>query len=193
MSIIIAIKYKDGMILAADRQSTAANIVTSHNEKKIYKSEFSNTAFGVTGPCRDSNILECNVRDLMSSIDILENKEFDRKYVINNVVNKIFNLLFELNYCYKDRKDIDSQLILASNNHCYKMFSDGSIIEGDNYVVAGCGEQLVKGYLDTLTDLNTNKLERDEAIKIAESAIKKSCKEDIYINDKIDIIVLENK
>ena len=40
MSVVVAIKYKDGVVLAADRQATSGNIKID-NASKLYKSTYS--------------------------------------------------------------------------------------------------------------------------------------------------------
>lgn len=189
MSVVIGLKYNNGVVLGADRQGTSGNIKT-HTTKKIYKSIYSNTAWGGVGTLRDIDIISCNIEELMNYKDILDNAELDKRYVVNVIVVRFFNELMKYNRAYKvdNVVDIDSSFLVADSSSIFRIGNDGSVIEYDDYCAIGCGDQLVKGHLDAL---HLQELSEPEAVDLIHRLIKECCKDDIYIDDNIDIIVLK--
>lgn len=191
MSVVVAIKYRDGVVLAADRQATSGNIKID-NASKLYKSAYSMTAIGMVGRSRDADLISCQIDDLMEYKDILDKVKIDKKYLVNIIVPKIFNILMRFNRAHKeyDIIELDSNFIIVSNEKLFKVFFDGAVLEYDSFVTAGCGNQLAQGYLES-QDVDMNKLTQDEAVKLAKECIFKACKDDVFIsNDYADILIL---
>lgn len=192
MSIVIAIKYNNGVVLAADKQVTNNGHLKNTQTDKIYKSMYSNTAYGVVGRLRDLDILSCNIDDLLDYRDILDKVKLDKKYVVNKIVVQIFDLLLKYNRAYRidNIVDIDSEILVADAYNIFSIVKDGSVLEHDKYCAIGCGEELVLGYLDSLT---LNELSKTEAIDLINKCIKKTCQNDCFINDEVSMIILEQK
>lgn len=189
MSIVVAIKYNNGVVIGADTQVTFSN--TKHNSfKKIYKSKYSNTAWGGVGKARDIDLISCNVDDLLDYPDILEKVKLDKKYVVNQIVIKIFDILMKYNRAYRidNIVDIDSRFIITDSDKIFEICTDGAVVEYDKFCAIGCGSQLAQGYLDSI---NLDGLSRLEAEDLIQKVIKDACKNDCYIDDNVDIIVLE--
>ena len=190
MSVVIAIKYKDGIIIGADKQVSYNYHLKCDNLLKIKKSKYSNTAIGFSGAVRIANIIFNEVDDLLDYKDILDNVNLDSNYVYQ-ISEKFIHILYNhkaipaINNCIDD---MFADFLIVSNKNIYKICPDGSVIEFDNYGVIGCGSELVKGYLDTIN--NFNKLTESEAKQLIKNSIEKSCKDSIKINDKIDYISL---
>lgn len=190
MSVIIALKYKNGVLIGADKQSSYYN-TKYNNVTKINKTKYSNNCIGVTGALRDANII-LNEDELMNYIDILDKKEVNFKYVVNTIVPNLFEILrknHRVNSIH-NVETLESTFIYCTSKNLYVIYDDGAIIEGEKFITIGCGSEAVKGYLSTL---NLENLTREEATKIVQNSIQKSCKDDIYINDKIDLIYLESE
>lgn len=190
MSVVIAIKYNEGVILASDRQASYGNLKTD-NCRKIFKSKYSETAYGMAGSTRDIDILSCNIVDLMNYKDILDKVEMDKTYVVNNIVNNIFELLMDKNFTYKDAIELDGQYLIVSNQRIFQMFCNGAILEYENFCTIGSGCQLAKGLLEGVT--NYDSLNWAEAIDLATDVVNKACKDDHSINNKMDIINLKRR
>ena len=56
MSIVIAIKYKNGVLIGSDKQGTCGNMAVN-NVKKIMKSHYSQTALGMAGSIRNMDFV----------------------------------------------------------------------------------------------------------------------------------------
>ena len=115
-----------------------------------------------------------------------------RQYVIRKVVPKFIGTLEENKRLNKD-SDIAhsySSFIVADSENIYDIDSDFSVTEGEDYCVSGCGYQLVKGYLD---GINLNELSKPEAVDLVERCVVRCCKDDCYIGNDLDVIVLEKE
>lgn len=192
MSIVIGLKYKDGVLLASDTRVISRGHLAEKIDSKIFKSKYSSTAIGCVGYLRDLDIISCQ-EEWLSYKDILDKKKVDKKYIIENIVPKIFDTL--RNNHRVNQKDgfeyIDSEFIFATTSSLYGIYNDGSILEFDDYVTIGCGEELTKGYMTNFSNKDTSKLTLTEAKTIVEKCIKNACKNDIGISDEVIFINLE--
>lgn len=192
MSVVVAIKYDKGMLLGADRQISSGHLASGETQK-VYKSQYSNTAWGSVGCLRILDLISCNVDDLMSYKDILDKVELDKPYVVNVVVPKIFIKLKEYNQAYLENNllSIDNQFLICDYDSIFKIDTDGSVIEFDKYYAIGSGYELVLGNLESSYKED---IDLDTAVDLLIDSIRKSCKNELYINSNIDIInITKNK
>lgn len=191
MSVIVALKYKNGVVIGADKQCSSFNIKEDNNVIKINKTKYSNNCVGVVGCLRDANII-LNKDELMNYIDILDKREIDFKYVVNTIVPNLFETLRKSNRVnsLNNIETLKSTFVYCTNKNLYIIFGDGAVVEREDFITVGCGSDEVRGYLNTL---NLENLTKEKATEIIQNSIKKSCKDDIYINDKIDLIYLESE
>ena len=190
MSVVMALKYNGGVLLAADTQSTGGNI-KNNNAVKIKKMKYSNVAIGTVGYLRDANIFEVT-DEIVDFKDILDKIKIDKRYIINTIVPNIFKKMKEYNRLEikNEVENLLSCFILVTPTGIFTIGTDGSVVESENFATVGCGDELVRGYLETISDINN--LNEKEGINIIKNAIIKSCKNDIYINDMISILNIKN-
>ena len=214
MSVVVAIKYDKGMLLGADRQISSGHLASGETQK-VYKSQYSNTAWGSVGCLRILDLISCNVDDLMSYKDILDKVELDKPYVVNVIVPKIFIKLKEYNQAYLENNllSIDNQFLICDYDSIFKIDTDGSVVEHKwfefgkdengkeleiseviefgKYYAIGSGYELVLGNLQSSYKED---LDLDTAVDLLIDSIRKSCKNELYINSNIDIInITKNK
>lgn len=190
MSVIVGIKYNKGIVIGADSQSTAGG-KKLEDAIKIKKTKYSNCCVGTCGYTRDGNIL-ITKDELMEYKDILEKKEIDFNYIVNIVVPNIFKILRDNHRIalIDNIENSKSKFIYCTSKKMFKIWCDGAVTEHNDFITLGCGEDLVEGFLNTL---NLENINLEEAKEIIKTAIKQSCKDDIYINDKITWVVLEEE
>lgn len=190
MSVIVGIKYNKGIVIGADSQSTAGG-KKLEDTIKIKKTKYSNCCVGTCGCTRDGNILVTK-DELMEYKDILEKKEIDFNYIVNIIVPNIFKTLRDNHRIalIDNIENSKSKFIYCTSKKMFKIWCDGAVTEHNDFITLGCGEDLVEGFLNTLNFENIN---LEEAKAIIKTAIKQSCKDDIYINDKITWVVLEEE
>ena len=189
MSVVVAIKYRDGVAMAADKQATGGHI-KCNNVKKLAYYEKSNTGVGVVGHLRDCNIMYVQ-EELQDAKDILNKTPIDFKYVVSKIVPTVFSIFNQCNRIEKDNEVLSlcSRMLFCTSNNIYKIEHDGGVVEYNDWAAIGCGEDLVIGFLETIKDFHS--LNKEQVTKILEKCIKQSCKNDVYINDNIDYIYLE--
>ena len=190
MSVVIAVRYKDGVIMAADKQITWGNLKTS-NATKLIQTKWSNIGIGGVGSGRLCDLLEI-IDEIIPASDILKQIPIDRKYMIKYLVPDLFKHFKEYNMVLSNSNNenyIDGNLMICTPYLIHSMGNDGSLVQYENYASIGCGEQLVHGYLSTLS-IDWSKLKEEKAIEILIDCIHNACKDDVYIDDNIDIVLL---
>lgn len=191
MSIVVAIKYEGGVVIGCDKQTTTGNIKWD-DSTKIMKSRYSNTALGVVGTAVNRDILFHNIKDLMRYEDILEGVKIDRDYVID--MSMRFRDILVQNHAVEIVNNyieyVEGDFIVVSDERIFKISGYGSVHERENWVAVGSGAELVSGYLDTVKFQNITKSKAEELVK---QCILKCCKNDVFINDHIDMIFLDRK
>ena len=194
MSIVVAIKYDNGIAIASDREVTQGIYKYSNSVAKIHQYPYSKVVIGTVGRLRPLQILFTE-DEIIDYKDILDNKEIDKKYCIRTIVPKLFKIMKENEIIEKREEEylFLNTFILATSKTAFIIDRDGTVnstIDQKHYLTIGCGEDFVKGYLDTI-DFNKDKINKTMAGQIIKNAIEKSCKNVNYIDDNIDIIFLE--
>ena len=191
MSVVVAVKYKNGVALAADKQTTWGNIKKG-TATKITRTKYSNLGIGSVGSGRLGDIIEV-MDEVVDAADILRGIEVDRKYMIKHIIPDVFEYLKKYGLLLHDEDGlnyIDGSMIFVTPKTIQAMACDGGLVEYENFAAIGCGRDLAYGYLSTI-DKNFDKLKEEDAIKILVNAIQKSCKDDAFIDDNVEIILIE--
>lgn len=191
MSVVVAMKYKDGIAMAADKQCTIGN--NTAEVTKVFQTKFSNIGIGTVGSARVANIIEV-MDDIVLAEDILNQTPIDRKYIIKYTVPALFKIFKEYGVLGKDDDDLiyfNGELMVCTSTQIHIIYDNGCVVTYDKFASVGCGEQYAQGYLETI-DKEPDKITEKEAIKILVDAIAKACKRDPFINDDIDVILLKN-
>ncbi len=191
MSVVVAIKYKDGVAIAGDKQTTWGNIKVD-GTVKVKQFDLSNTAIGCVGAARDCDII-CSQDGLVDAADVLKRVRIDSKYVITRVVPNIFKILKD-NHRIIDERGIYtmiSTMMFATSEDMFIITADGGILSKKDFAAIGCGQDLATGFLETIPDIH--KFTKKQAEKVLEACIKTACKNDVYVNENIDYIFLERE
>lgn len=190
MSVVVAVKYKDGIALAADKQVTWGNL-KKDTATKITRTKYSNLGIGVVGSGRLADVLEV-LDEIVPADDILRGVTIDRKYMIKHMVPDLFDYLKKYGLLLHDESGsnyIDGAMMFVTPDTIQAMASDGGLIEYENFATIGCGRDLAYGYLSTLKK-DFSKLKENEVIDILAIAIKYACKDDAYIDNFVDVTLI---
>lgn len=181
MSVVIAVKNKDGVYVGADRQATCGH-VRVNGVLKIYKAEHCGNVVGTVGSGRDSNITHLNDDWIESSKDI----DVDFKYVVREIVPRLFSLMqrHKRVRIHEGVEELLSTFLFCTKDRIFVIFSDGAVCEYENYVAIGSGGDMATGYLNSLEKDKINENLED----VIKTAIIRACEKDIYINDDVMII-----
>ena len=180
----IGIRIDDAVILASESKSTMGYLVASKTAQKIYKID-DKMALTTAGGSGDA--LEV-VRILRAEIALykLENENIS----VNAVANLLSNILQSNRYF-----PYYVGLILGGYDskgpHVFSMDAVGGVEEEKKFTATGSGSPIALGVLES----NYNdKLSKNEAIKLAISAIKSAAQRDIFSGgDEIRVFVITNK
>ncbi|MCA9459213.1 MAG: hypothetical protein KC589_03665 [Nanoarchaeota archaeon] len=164
--------FKGGILLAADRRTTAGFIASDKSEK-VY--ELSKKIIGTTaGHAADNQKI---MRIIKGELKLIELKA-ERPAMVSEAAMMINSTQYS---ALRTQGSIMS-IILGGYDEkkgfsLYNLSPDGTITAHDGYIADGSGSVYVKGVLDI--DYNENMSEK-EAIALVEKCFKASFKNDIY-------------
>ncbi len=180
----IGIKGKDFVVLAADRQATMGSIVADPRAKKILKisDKMAITTAGLVG---DAQMIVRFLRARVKRMEMEEGKHPSPRKVVSLLsavlnANRTFPYWVELIVGAYDKEPF-----LVS------MDAVGSVSEVKDFTATGSGSPVALGVLESKYKED---MKKDEAIKLAVSAIEAARRIDIYTGGKepgIDVVVID--
>lgn len=178
MSVVVAIK-KDGKVyLGSDSQVTRGgtrSTLKNPNNYKIWKVIGpENCLMAHVGVVRDANIVRL-MDYLVTEYDEYKGR-INYEFVVKSVVPDIIKELRSYGYIKGDQyfESMDSRYLFAYRDQLYQINTDGCVLEIDDYVAIGSGEDQAIGSLLSTEHDNP----RDRIIK----AIKATAASDIYVD-----------
>lgn len=187
MSVVIACKFNNGVILASDRQVTRGFEKIENKVTKVHKVEGKNMAIGTVGRLRDLQMMNVASSKLFSNIDELDEESCIK---IMNSLTRVYRE-FEFIEPGKIVTDIDSLFLFVDPYNINFIGSDLGVLSGFDYYAIGCGDNLVIGNLNIkFKNINPEELTFKEVSEILKDSIKISCKDSLGIDDNVDILVL---
>ena len=178
MSVVVAIK-KDGVVyVGADSQVTRGGTrvtLSNPNNYKVWKVKgVDNCLMGHVGLMREANIVRL-MDDLVTEYNVFKN-QIGYEFIVKHVVPSIFEELKRYGYLADEQfiKDIESRFLFIYKDQLYTIGFDGNVIEVDDYVAIGSGEDQAIGSLLSTEGENP----KSRIVK----AIKASAASDIYVD-----------
>lgn len=186
MSLVIAIKDKDRVILGADKQTSCGGTKT-HDAVKVWElSEFPGAVMGSVGLLRVTQIIQTS--QILELNDLLNGGGPSTAFIINSVVPRILNLLESRGVkCDAtvnrdlDMSRIPNSFVLAVGDKVWEISTDLCVTEIENYVAIGSGEDVARGCLFA-TKEDKNPFKR---ISVAIDAAADST---LYVDRDIDFV-----
>ncbi len=176
----VGIKYKEGVVLIADKRASMGYLVAHKNFHKIHKitDDIGMTMSGSVGHAQ--KILQL----IRSEMELFEIKK-RRKPSIKACASLISNILF--NY------GLYVQLLVAGKDsegfQLYTLTPDGANV-GDVYISSGSGSVMAYGVLE---DKFQENMEEKDAVKIGIRAVKAAISRDIYTGNGLDVMIINKK
>ncbi len=180
---ILGILYRDGVLLAADRKTTAGNIMWD-THIKIAK---------ITDKIWIAN--SGNVADIEKLADLLRAEmqlyEFEKEVppTASVCVNLLSNILYSGYRNYMPY--IVGPLVIGKDEDSFKLFdleAAGSFRKKDDFAFSGSGLIVTMGILEDSFKKNMTK---EEAIHLAVRAIRAASRRDIGSGEGMDIVYLD--
>lgn len=188
MSVIIAIKDKvtGQIVVGCDNQVSCGsnkNNLTD-NSRKIWRyNNLPSIIIGGVGALRDIQLIQTS-HDLINELDIYK-LNVDYEYCVNKLFTKIWEILVSFNRVYRDSNGnlsntIGSQFLIAFANKAFTFDYDGAVMEIDDYLVIGSGQDVATGVLEN----NKNKSPK---VRIKE-AINACAEKTLYVNNEVSVL-----
>jgi proteasome beta subunit len=184
----IAIKCKDGVVLAADKRVTAGYLVANKKFNKIVEIT-DKIAVTTAGTVSDVQLLVKLLRAELKLRDIRTNRE---SYV-PEAVNLLSSLVYNNIRKFSTIPGISHFIVGGTDTngqHVFDVGADGSVTEVDDYVSSGSGSVMAYGVLETLYKEN---MSVNDAMDVAKKAINAAVQRDIASGNGIDIVVINDK
>ena len=179
MSLVIAIKDNDRIVLGADKQASIGDS-KEHTFTKLWDVIGLNGAvMGGVGTARASQILQYwNIID-KNYLD--EKGEFDTDYVVNVLTQNIVEALKANGVVVEDDKGviIPNSFIFAYKDRAWMIYSDLSVGEIDDTLAIGSGSEIAKGVLYATKD----KSPFERII----TSIQAASENTLYVDDNVDL------
>lgn len=187
MSVVIACKFNNGVVIASDRQVTRGYEKVEDKISKVQKIDGKSIIIGGVGSLRDIQKMKAASTKLFSTSDKLTENECIK------IINNISSVYQELGLIETGKiiQSLDGEYLFVDSYNINFVGYDLGVISGFDYYVIGSGNNLATGYLNVeFKDKNPNDLTSENIIKILKNAIKVSCKNNITIDDNVDIYIL---
>lgn len=145
MSVVIAIKEKDHIVMGCDSQVTYGPLKLKTSNKIFNIQNCPQGIMGVAGNLRGAQLLQ--IQDfLIDEINVLKEK-IDFKYCVEKLYNKIYNIFLENRLAKKEDMFLDCEFILAYKDNAFWISSDGCVFEIDDFLVIGSGFETAQAVL----------------------------------------------
>lgn len=186
MTTTIGIKYKNGIILAADRQVSSENFVASKYGDKIYQVD-KNIGVTISGLVADA----INLVERLKAEFKLYYFDKKRSIPIENAARLASNIFYGV---FRGGRPFYTQILIGgfTNSHqiptpkLYVIDPSGGTIE-DKFIATGSGSQLAYGILE---NNYRDDLTEKEAIKLVFKAIKSAIERNPYTGSGVDAVII---
>lgn len=187
-------KKDESVWIGADTFCSTSFYGQNRNINKVFKSkDCGKVLIGICGSCRQADLLEFN--PIVNKIDVYENKDINREYIVTKVAPTISNL-FSVNKCEytSNNEAFGGNFLFGIGDKLYQMQSDYSILETqDSYMCIGSGAYHADGAMCALKDIELTPVERiTKALEAAEHHQINVRRPFTIMNTKTDEIIVIN-
>jgi len=179
----VGLKFKDGIVLAADMRASMGHIAYDEEAEKLYKIT-DNMAVTNAGSVGDSLTI---IRFLRSQAKLYE-IEREERMTVKAAATLLSNILNANRYY-----PFAVQLIIAGVNEVaelYELTPFGDVLERNKYAVSGSGTELALNTLDLQYEDN---MDEEDATKLAIKAIEAGKRRDIFSGGRSVAVMVVDK
>jgi proteasome beta subunit len=184
----LAIKCKDGIVLAADKRATAGNFIANKKVDKIFEIT-QNMAITTAGSVSDIQFL----LKLIKAELRLKRVRTGRVLNVKESANLLAGMVYQNIRQFSAIPGISHFLFAGydkSGFYIYDLYPDGSLTESDDFVSSGSGSVMAYGVLETQYKKG---LSVDEGIKLALKSINAALQRDSASGNGLDVVVIDDK
>jgi len=181
----IGLLCKDGIVLAADKRTTAGNLIVNNRALKIH-SISDDVVLTEAGNASDAQLL---IKIIKAQIK-LDNMKLGKPLTVKETANLLAGMVYN-NIRRMSIMPGITHFILGGKDkhgfHLYDLFPDGTVTKYDKYVSSGSGSVMAYGVLETLyrKDMTVS-----EGIKLVIKCVSASIHKDNYSGDGIDVVTI---
>lgn len=188
MSLVIAIKDKDRIILGADKQGSIGN-TKDHSATKVWEVKgFDNCAMGGVGYARGNQIMQY-ISGIIDKNLFDENEGLDEEFVVSMLAPTIQATLEKYGITANGEDEVNGISIKAMANTFIFAYKDRAFVIGrdlyvseiTDYAAIGSGAETARGSLYSSKD-------KDPFQRIVE-AIEAAALETMFVDDSVEIVV----
>ena len=193
MSVVVAFKYKDGVIVGADKRVSKGPRLREDNASKIAMTKYTGHAMGTVGLLRHCNLM--SVKDeLMDYEDILDKVEPDMSYMVAKCVPNLQKYFSEQQAIMSEAGTtiMASEIMYATKDHIYVIGEDFSVLEYPFWAAIGCGEEMVMGLLCNMPPEDFAKMKESEAIDLMAGCITYACEKDSAVSESFEFMLIKD-
>ncbi|MFH0752918.1 MAG: proteasome subunit beta [archaeon] len=181
----VGIVCKDGVVLAADKRTSAGYLIADKKTEKVKKIS-DHMAITTAGLVSDAQLFTKIIRAQLRLLTIRKAKE--------PTVKEAANLLGNMSYANIRRPSMVQGIVgflLGGvdkfGNHLYEIGIDGSLSYSDDYRSDGSGSNFAIGVLETLYRKD---LSLEDGVKLAVKAINAAVQRDLATGNGIDVFTV---
>jgi 20S proteasome alpha/beta subunit len=182
MSLVVAIKDKDRIVLGADKQASTGGI-KDHTNTKIWElEELPGAVIGAVGSARASQIIQYS--QVIDKNMISSNTDIDTEFIVRVLAPTIANGLRN-NGVTVDSEDakcdmMPNAFIFAYKDRAWTIWHDLSVSEINEYFAIGSGSEVARGVLYATPEKNP--FER------IVTSIEAAAESTLYVDTGIDLL-----
>ncbi len=184
----VGIVCSDGIVMAADKRSTAGYMVANKRQKKIVQIS-DNMAVTQAGLVSDAQLLSKLIKAEIKLKDIQTRRHTTVKEAANLLAGMLYQNIRKMSMV----PGIVGFLLGGFDNkgpQLYELGVDGSVTKFEDFASDGSGSVFALGVLETLYQEG---ITVDEGVKLAAKAVNAALKKDIATGNGIDIISLTSE
>ncbi|MBT7902289.1 proteasome subunit beta [Candidatus Woesearchaeota archaeon] len=184
----IGMKFKDGILLAADKRATAGNLIANKEIQKVFPIN-DNLALTTAGSVSD---VQLQMKLLKAELN-LKQIRCSREVTVKEGANLLAGMVYENIRKFSSMQGISHFLFAGKDEtgfHLYDIYPDGSISEADDYISSGSGSVFSLGVLEALYKPN---LSMEDAKSLAIKCLNASLQRDSASGNGFDMLTITSK
>ena len=159
MSLTIALKHEGIIYMGSDSIACrdVKHYLTNPNSYRIFPVKgCDNMLMSLDGRIVEHNVARCNY---LVPETVAMKGEIDFEFMVNEFVPHLFDLFDDRHVlkCKDNDYSCESDMIVAYRDKLFEIFSDGAVVECDDYAAIGSGVEEALGSLLTTSDIKDPK------------------------------------
>ncbi len=181
----VALVCQDGLVLAADKRVTQGNFIASKKAEKVFPI-YDFMAVTVAGGVSDIQLVVKLIKAELKLKEVRTNKKPGAKEAANLLSGIIYSNIRKMSVI----PGITQFLLGGKENGNFKLFDlgvDGSILEIDDFIASGSGQEFALGVFETLYQPD---MTVEQGTELALKAVNAGMQRDSASGDGIDVVTI---